>query len=100
MFQVCQPAVCGDGVLDVNTETIGDEGAGRFVQTGGTHTVDLLLVQRSTDQDVVDAVRRLKPRDREIVMLYAWEDIPRAVIAEMMGMSRAQPSSFGPVPTG
>ena len=35
------------------------------------------------------ALRRLKPKDREIVMLYAWEDLPRDTIAEMMGMTRA-----------
>ena len=40
-------------------------------------------------QEVVAAVRRLKPKDREIVMLYAWEDLPRDTIAEMMGMTRA-----------
>jgi RNA polymerase sigma-70 factor (ECF subfamily) len=46
-------------------------------------------VERSHDSDVVAAVRRLKPTDREIVMLFAWEDLPRDVIAEMMGMTRA-----------
>ena len=49
----------------------------------------LLVVQSSRDQEVVAAVRRLKPQDREIVMLYAWDDLPRDTIAEMMGMSRA-----------
>jgi hypothetical protein len=38
---------------------------------------------------VIAAVRRLKPKDREIVMLYAWEDLPRDTIAEMMGMTGA-----------
>jgi len=49
----------------------------------------VLVVQGSRDQEVVAAVRNLKPKDREIVMLYAWEDLPRDVIAEMMGMTRA-----------
>ena len=49
----------------------------------------VLVVQSSRDQEVVAAVRNLKPKDREIVMLYAWEDLPRDVIAEMMGMTRA-----------
>ena len=48
-----------------------------------------LIIQSACDQDVVKAVRTLKPKDREIVMLYAWEDLARDVIAEMMGMSRA-----------
>ena len=49
----------------------------------------VLIVQSSRDQEVVAAVRKLQPKDREIVMLYAWEDLPRGAIAEMMGMTRA-----------
>jgi RNA polymerase sigma-70 factor (ECF subfamily) len=50
---------------------------------------ELLVVQSARDQEVVAAVRRLKPKDREIVMLYAWEDLSRETIAEVVGMSRA-----------
>lgn len=35
------------------------------------------------------AVRRLKLVDREIVMLDVWEDLSRAEIAEVLGMTRA-----------
>ena len=48
-----------------------------------------LIVQSSRDQEVVAAVQKLKPKDREIVMLHAWEDLPRDAIAGMMGMTRA-----------
>jgi len=48
-----------------------------------------LVVQNSLDDAVVAAVRRLKPADREIVMLAAWEDLSREAIAEMFGMSKA-----------
>lgn len=48
-----------------------------------------LILQNSRDEKVVAAVHKLKPKDREIVMLYAWEELPRDTIAEMMGMSRA-----------
>lgn len=48
-----------------------------------------VVVQNSQHREVVAAVRRLKPKDREIVMLYAWEDLPRGTIAEMMGMTRS-----------
>jgi len=48
-----------------------------------------LILQSSRGQEVVAAVRKLKSKDREIVMLYAWEDLPRDVIAEMMGMTKA-----------
>jgi DNA-directed RNA polymerase specialized sigma24 family protein len=34
-----------------------------------------LIVQSSEDQRVTSAVRTLSPRAREIVMLYAWEDL-------------------------
>jgi RNA polymerase sigma-70 factor (ECF subfamily) len=39
-------------------------------------------------QEVVTAVDHLPPKDREIVRLHAWEDLPREVIAQMMGMTR------------
>jgi RNA polymerase sigma-70 factor (ECF subfamily) len=50
---------------------------------------DVLNVQSERDNDVLVALRRLKPKDREIVMLSAWEDLPRDTIAELMGMTRA-----------
>ena len=49
----------------------------------------LVVVQRADDKVVTDAVRRLKPLDREIVMLDVWEDLSRAEIANVMGMTRA-----------
>jgi len=49
----------------------------------------LVVVQRADDKVVTDAVRRLKPLDREIVMLDVWEDLSRAEIADVMGMTRA-----------
>lgn len=50
---------------------------------------EVLVVQSARDQEVVAAVRKLKAKDREIVMLYAWEDLPRETIAEVVGMTRA-----------
>jgi RNA polymerase sigma-70 factor (ECF subfamily) len=48
-----------------------------------------LVVQSSDDADVAAAVRNLSHRDREIVMLFAWEDLPREDIAQIMGMTKA-----------
>jgi RNA polymerase sigma-70 factor (ECF subfamily) len=48
-----------------------------------------LVVQSAEDKVVAEAVRRLKPTDREIVRLDAWEDLTREEIAEAMGMTRA-----------
>ena len=49
----------------------------------------LVVVQRADDKVVTDAVRRLKPVDREIVMLDVWEGLSRSEIADVMGMTRA-----------
>jgi RNA polymerase sigma-70 factor (ECF subfamily) len=51
-----------------------------------TDPVDL-VVQSTEDQRVAAAVRNLTPKDREIVMLYAWEDLSREEIAEITGMT-------------
>jgi RNA polymerase sigma-70 factor (ECF subfamily) len=48
-----------------------------------------IVVQSADDRVVTDAVRRLKPIDREIVMLDVWEDLSRAEIAEVLGMTRS-----------
>lgn len=48
-----------------------------------------VVVRREADSQVQAAVRQLRPTDREIVMLYTWEDLPREHIAQMMGMSRS-----------
>jgi RNA polymerase sigma-70 factor (ECF subfamily) len=47
-----------------------------------------VVVRRALDGEVESAVRQLRPKDREIVMLYAWEDLSRETIADMMGMSK------------
>jgi RNA polymerase sigma-70 factor (ECF subfamily) len=49
----------------------------------------VLVIQNSRDEEILAAVRRLKPRDREIVMLYTWEELSRETIAEIMGLTRA-----------
>jgi RNA polymerase sigma-70 factor (ECF subfamily) len=63
----------------------------RLAALGVSVTPDpsLLVVQSSRAQEVVAAVRKLKAKDREIVMLYAWEDLSRETIAGMMGMTRS-----------
>jgi RNA polymerase sigma-70 factor, ECF subfamily len=49
--------------------------------------VDVIVT--GVDREVLSAVNGLKPKDREIVMLYTWEDLSREAIAEIMGMTRA-----------
>lgn len=47
-----------------------------------------LVVQNAEGRQVAAAVQRLKPTDREVVRLDAWEELTREEIAEVMGMSR------------
>lgn len=58
---------------------------------GVTPSIDpmTVVVRRSQDVEVANAVRRLKATDREIVMLDAWECLPREQIARLMGMSKS-----------
>jgi RNA polymerase sigma-70 factor (ECF subfamily) len=37
--------------------------------------------------DVLEALRRLKPIDQEVLMLIAWEDLSAAEAAEVLGCS-------------
>ncbi|HWL48986.1 MAG TPA: sigma-70 region 4 domain-containing protein [Acidimicrobiia bacterium] len=46
-------------------------------------------MKSAEDKLVTGAVGKLKPTDREIVMLDVWEDLSRAEIAEMLGITRA-----------
>ncbi len=49
----------------------------------------MTVVVRNSDQvEVEQAVRKLSRKDREIVMLYAWEELPRKQIAQTMGMTK------------
>lgn len=49
----------------------------------------VLSLRSVEDTQVLAAVRALPPVDREIVMLWAWEDVPRSAIGEILGMSTA-----------
>jgi RNA polymerase sigma-70 factor, ECF subfamily len=62
----------------------------KLTSLGITSVLDpaAIVVHRAQDREVVEAVRRLGPKDREIVMLYTWEDLTRETIAEMMGMTK------------
>ena len=49
---------------------------------------ETIVVRRERDQEVVDALSRLRPDDRELLCLAVWEEVPREVLAEMYGCSR------------
>ena len=50
-------------------------------------TPEAKVVRRSEDQDVIDAVRQLRPADQEVLMLSAWEELTAAEIAAVLDIS-------------
>lgn len=51
--------------------------------------VSTIVVGHSGHDDVIAALHKLRPKDREIVLLHNWEDLSRETIAEMLGMTKA-----------
>lgn len=50
---------------------------------------DAQIVRNEEETDVIDALFRLKPLDREIITLTLWEELPPTAIAEVLEISRA-----------
>lgn len=50
-------------------------------------TPETVVVRRSQDQAVLDALDRLRPDDRELVRLKVWEELSHAEIGEVLGIS-------------
>ena len=48
---------------------------------------EVLVVRREQDKQVLVALAALRPRDREVLQLALWEELPHAAIAELMGCS-------------
>ena len=46
------------------------------------------IVVRRDDKELLDAIDGLRAQDRELIMLVNWEEVPRAEIASMFGISR------------
>jgi RNA polymerase sigma-70 factor (ECF subfamily) len=55
----------------------------------GESDPETVVVQRSEYEDVLDAARRLSRADQEVLRLAAWEGLPHAQIAEILGCSVA-----------
>jgi RNA polymerase sigma-70 factor (ECF subfamily) len=49
---------------------------------------EALVVRRSQEQAVMDALTTLRPQDQEILRLAYWDELPHADIARMLGCSR------------
>lgn len=63
----------------------------RLQSLGVDHSADASTYVLQSDQNrrVLDAIQQLGKRDREILMLYTWEEVPREKIADMMGMTKS-----------
>ena len=48
---------------------------------------EVLVVRSEQDQQVLRALASLRPRDREVLQLALWEELPHAQIAELFGCS-------------
>jgi RNA polymerase sigma-70 factor (ECF subfamily) len=48
---------------------------------------DVQVVRRAQDDEVVAAVRKLKPADQEVLLLAAWEELTASEIAIAVGIS-------------
>jgi len=48
---------------------------------------EVQVVRRAQDEEVLGAVRRLKPADQEILLLAAWEELSAPEIARTIGIS-------------
>lgn len=50
-------------------------------------TPEVLVVRRSEDQEVIDALGRLRPDDQELLRLTVWEELPYDQVGELLGCS-------------
>lgn len=48
---------------------------------------DVIIAQREADQEVRNALGRLRPSDREILMLAAWEELSGPEMARVLGIT-------------
>ncbi|NNC92779.1 MAG: sigma-70 family RNA polymerase sigma factor, partial [Acidimicrobiia bacterium] len=46
-----------------------------------------IVVRRSQDREVIEALHRLRPDDQELLRLTFWEELPNAEIGELLGCS-------------
>ena len=48
---------------------------------------ETIVIRRSEDQEVLDALERLRPQDGELLRLAVWEELPHAAIGDILGCS-------------
>jgi RNA polymerase sigma-70 factor, ECF subfamily len=55
----------------------------------GVAVPEAQLIRNEEEAEVIDALARLRPADREIIQLSLWEELAPVQIAEVLGISRA-----------
>ncbi|MGI9584584.1 MAG: RNA polymerase sigma factor [Acidimicrobiia bacterium] len=55
----------------------------------GTLDPERQVLRNEDEREVIDALGRLRPADREIITLALWEELPPVEIAKVLGISRA-----------
>ena len=48
---------------------------------------EAVVIQRAEDQEVMNALSRLRPRDQELLRLAVWEELPHKEIGDIFGCS-------------
>jgi RNA polymerase sigma-70 factor (ECF subfamily) len=48
---------------------------------------EVVVLRRAEEAELVDAVKRLRPTDRDLLLLATWEELPHAQIGEILGCS-------------
>jgi RNA polymerase sigma-70 factor (ECF subfamily) len=48
---------------------------------------ETVVLRRAEEAELLDAVNRLRPADRELLLLATWEELPHAQIGEVLGCS-------------
>ena len=59
----------------------------RHVSSEPDPSPEVLVLRREQDQQTLRALDSLRPKDREVLQLALWEELPHAAIAEMLGCS-------------
>ncbi len=55
--------------------------------TLGSHEPETIVVRAERDREVIDALQLLRPEDRQVLLLSAWERMPHDEIGEIVGCS-------------
>lgn len=48
---------------------------------------EAVVVRNAGDQEVIDALRNLDPKDQEVLALLVWDEVPREEAAALLGIS-------------